>query len=58
MTDFPNLRAWVRRFVLEQLIHQRNLSRGTQRSYRDTLALPFMNSGWLLRDGNPPSMSS
>lgn len=34
---------WVRRFLLEHLISERNLSRNTQQSYRDTLALflPF-----------------
>jgi integrase/recombinase XerD len=29
----------VRRFLLEHLIIERNLSRNTQRSYRDTLRL-------------------
>ncbi|HZR25972.1 MAG TPA: site-specific integrase, partial [Vicinamibacterales bacterium] len=35
--------AWVRRFLVEHLIVERNLSRHTQRSYRDTfrLFLPF-----------------
>ena len=34
---------WVKRFLLEHLVSERNLSRNTQRSYRDTLALflPF-----------------
>jgi len=34
---------WVKRFLLEHLVLERNLSRNTQRSYRDTLALflPF-----------------
>jgi integrase/recombinase XerD len=34
---------WVRRFLLEHLVVERNLSRNTQRSYRDTLRLliPF-----------------
>jgi integrase/recombinase XerD len=37
------LGPWIRRFLLEHLISERNLSRNTQRSYRDTLALllPF-----------------
>ena len=37
------LGPWVRRFLLEHLVHERNLARNTQRSYRDTLALlaPF-----------------
>jgi site-specific recombinase XerD len=35
---------WVRRFLLEYLVPERNLARNTQRSYRDTLALllPFV----------------
>ena len=33
------LGAWVKRFLLDYLIAERNLSRNTQRSYRDTLAL-------------------
>jgi integrase/recombinase XerD len=34
---------WVKRFLLEHLVSERNLSRNTQRSYRDTLTLflPF-----------------
>lgn len=39
MTDASRLGPWVRRFLLEHLIGERNLSRNTQRSYRDTLAL-------------------
>jgi len=44
MTDPKKLGHWVRRFLLEHLINERNLSRGTQRSYRDTLTLliPFV----------------
>jgi len=40
----PNLLGpWVRRFLLEYLVSERNLARNTQRSYRDTLSLllPF-----------------
>jgi site-specific recombinase XerD len=33
------LGPWVRRFLLEHLVGERNLSRNTQRSYRDTLQL-------------------
>ncbi len=38
------LGSWVKRFLLDHLIEERNLSRNTQRSYRDTLALlvPYM----------------
>jgi len=44
MNDTQKLGPWIRRFLLEHLIEERNLSRGTQRSYRDTLALliPFV----------------
>lgn len=44
MTDSSRLGPWVRRFLLEHLIKERNLSRRTQRSYRDTLTLliPFV----------------
>lgn len=43
MADASRLGPWVRRFLLEHLIGERNLSVNTQRSYRDTLALliPF-----------------
>jgi len=33
------LGPWVKRFLLDHLIEERNLSRNTQRSYRDTLKL-------------------
>lgn len=33
------LGVWVKRFLLDHLIAERNLSSNTQRSYRDTLAL-------------------
>ena len=39
MSKSALLGAWVRRFLLDHLIGERNLSRNTQRSYRDTLAL-------------------
>ncbi len=39
MTDPALLGPWVRRFLLEYLIGERNLARNTQRSYRDTLRL-------------------
>jgi site-specific recombinase XerD len=44
MTDNSPLAPWVRRFLLEHLITERNLARNTQRSYRDTLRLllPFI----------------
>ena len=38
------LGTWIRRFLLEHLIAERNLAPNTQRSYRDTLVLllPFV----------------
>ena len=44
MTETAELGPWVRRFLLEHLVGERNLARNTQRSYRDTLALliPFI----------------
>jgi len=44
MNDSTLLGPWVRRFLLEHLIGERNLSRQTQLSYRDTLRLllPFV----------------
>lgn len=43
MPDNGLLSPWVRRFLLEYLVGERNLARNTQRSYRDTLCqlLPF-----------------
>ncbi|MGH2436189.1 MAG: tyrosine-type recombinase/integrase [bacterium] len=40
------LGPWIRRFLLEHLVSERNLARNTQRSYRDTLALfiPFIGA--------------
>ena len=41
--ETERLGAWVRRFLVEHLVVERNLSRNTQRSYRDTfrLLIPF-----------------
>src|SRR5204862_7416618 len=39
MRDAALLGPWVRRFLLEHLVGERNLARNTQRSYRDTLRL-------------------
>jgi site-specific recombinase XerD len=41
MTDTALLGSWVRRFLLEHLVGERNLARNTQQSYRDTLRLPL-----------------
>ena len=39
------LGVWIRRFLLEHLVAERNLSRNTQRSYRDAFAqlMPFVS---------------
>ena len=43
MTDHGSLGPWVRRFLLEYLVSERNLASNTQQSYRDMLVLllPF-----------------
>jgi site-specific recombinase XerD len=44
MPNTDLLSPWVRRFLLEYLVVERNLARNTQKSYRDTLRqfLPFV----------------
>jgi integrase/recombinase XerD len=44
MTDFTLLGPWIRRFVLEHMVAERNLSLNTQKSYRDMLLqlLPYV----------------
>jgi site-specific recombinase XerD len=44
MPDHASLGPWVRRFLLEYLVTERNLSINTQKSYRDmlTLLLPYV----------------
>jgi integrase/recombinase XerD len=39
MRDPSLLGPWVRRFLMEHIVNERNLARNTQRSYRDTLQL-------------------
>lgn len=39
MSKSGSLGPWIKRFLLDHLIEERNLSRNTQRSYRDTIAL-------------------
>lgn len=41
MRDHALLGPWVRRFLLEHLVTERNLSMNTQHSYRDTFRLLF-----------------
>ena len=45
MRDHSLIGSWVRRFLLEYLVTDRNLARNTQVSYRDTLLLllPFLS---------------
>lgn len=45
MRDTTLMGPWVRRFLLEHLVGERNLARNTQQSYRDTLCLliPFVS---------------
>jgi len=44
MRNLNLLGPWIRRFLLEHLVGERNLARNTQASYRDTLSLllPFV----------------
>ncbi len=44
MTDHALLAPWIRRFLLEHLVAERNLARNTQTTYRDCLTqlLPFV----------------
>jgi site-specific recombinase XerD len=46
MNDKNLAGPWVRRFLLEHLVTERNLARNTQASYRDTLTLllPFAST--------------
>ena len=39
MNEKSLMGPWVRRFLLEHLVHERNFSHNTQASYRDTLTL-------------------
>ena len=44
MNEQSLLGPWIRRFLLEHLVNERNLASNTQRSYRDTfcLLIPFV----------------
>ena len=48
MSDATPLGPWIRRFLLEHLVGERNLTANTQRSYRDAfkLLLPFLATRW------------
>ena len=45
MSDPVTLGAWLRRFLCEYIVSERNLARNTRKSYRDTfsLLLPFVS---------------
>lgn len=45
MLDLQTLGPWLRRFLCEHIVTERNLARNTQKSYRDTfnLLLPFVS---------------
>lgn len=49
MRDHNLLGPWIRRFLLEHLVAERNLSRNTQMSYRDTLSLLLPFAGTKIR---------
>jgi integrase/recombinase XerD len=63
MRDRTLIGPWIRRFLLEHLVADRNLTRNTQASYRDTLLLllPFVSQAQkkpadrLMIDDLPPS---
>lgn len=46
MPDLVTLGPWLRRFLCEYIVTERNLARNTRKSYRDTfsLLLPFVSS--------------
>ena len=46
MSDPQTLGPWLRRFLTEYIVTERNLARNTQKSYRDTFALllPFVGA--------------
>src|SRR5215470_13558671 len=46
MSNTSLLGPWIRRFLMEHIVSDRNLSRHTQRSYRDAIVLliPFICS--------------
>lgn len=51
MSETTLLGGWVRRFLLEHLVRERNLSHHTQHSYRDTLRLLLPYVARSLRKG-------
>jgi len=45
MPELATLGPWLRRFLCEHIVTERNLARNTRKSYRDTfsLLLPFVS---------------
>jgi len=45
MADLAALGPWLRRFLCDYIVTERNLARNTRKSYRDTfsLLLPFIS---------------
>jgi integrase/recombinase XerD len=45
MHDLVTVGPWLRRFLCEHIVTERNLARNTRKSYRDTfsLLLPFVS---------------
>ena len=45
MSDIQTLGSWLRRFLCEHIVTERNLTRNTRKNYRDTFALllPFLS---------------
>ena len=56
MSDIHRLGTWLRRFLCEHIVTERNLARNTQQSYRDafTLLLPVSRG---LANRGPPGRS-
>jgi site-specific recombinase XerD len=48
-TENKPIGVWIRRFLMEHLVGERNLARNTQTSYRDTLALLLPFAGKMLK---------
>jgi len=48
-TEKKLIGAWIRRFLMEHLVGERNLAHNTQASYRDTLALLLPFAGKMLK---------
>ena len=49
MSDLVTLGPWLRRFLCEQIVTERNLARNTRASYRDTFSLLLSFIGGKLR---------